>query len=120
MASVMMRILREELKSKAKSVSIDQLNEWKTILNSLKDRYFLIVDLVHKINQLFGLILLALVTSEFVRITNTSFHLLMEFYDNNLEAHIILMTIDFVKETVFFCILVYTPSRIRHEVESMQ
>lgn len=118
MASLMIRVLVEELQSKTNAISSTQFDEWMSFLEKLRTCYLFVIEFVDQISRQFGFVLLVVITSEFVRMTNTSFYLLMEFYNNDYNLHALLITFDFVKETVFFCVMVYIPSRIRDEVFS--
>ncbi len=112
MASAMLRILAEEIVIVAGA----EPSAVGGLLDSWRRRYLLIVHLVHQMSRYFGFVLLVVITTEFVRMTSTSFFLLVDYQSDKWRASTILMTFDFLKETTCFFILLYIPSRIRQEV----
>lgn len=113
MASLMFRILAEEIVVSARAPAAAAVG---ALLDSWRRRYLLIVHLVHQMSRYFGFVLLVVITTEFVRMTSTSFFLLVDYQSNKWRVSTILMTFDFIKETTCFFILVYIPSRIRQQV----
>lgn len=122
MASIMLRIMAEEIQTSIinRPDNYVRLNNWVLMsFDGWRRRYFLVIEFVHQINCHFGFILLVITASEFVRITNTSFQLLIEFLNYSWtlsRMSTILITFDFIKETACFCILLYVPTRIHREV----
>ena len=115
----MLRILVEDIEATTASARLFKSSHWVSSFDSWRRRYLLIVQLVHQMSRYFGFFLLVIITTEFVRMTSTTFFLLMDYQSNNWKATTILMTFDFVKETTSFIILVYIPSRIQQEVNSL-
>lgn len=95
-------------------------DEWLGFLDSFRERYLLLIETVKHTSRHFGLFLLVVITSEFIRITNISFQLLMEFYNNKMTEMTLVVAFDFIKETAYFCLMVYIPSRIQSEVSCLQ
>lgn len=116
MASVMFQIMAEEIDSAKLDSNDCCLMVTTSFIDGWRRRYFLIVEFVDEINRHFGFILLVITASEFVRMTNSSFHLLTEFLGQHWTLSTILVAVDYIKETIGFCFLVYVPSRIYREV----
>lgn len=116
MASVMFQIMAEEIDSAKLDSNDCCLMVTTSFIDGWRRRYFLIVEFVDEINRHFGFILLVITASEFVRMTNSSFHLLTEFLGQHWTLSTILVAVDYIKETLGFCFLVYVPSRIYREV----
>ena len=131
MASVMMRMLADDIRSQRRhhrrlqhcrfrtahqSSCWTGQTDWTSMVDCWRRRYLLTAELVHQTSRNFGFVLLVLITSEFVRMTNTSFNLLTDFNGANWTTLTMLVMLDFFKEIVYLCILLYVPSRISYEV----
>ncbi|KAI9562554.1 hypothetical protein GHT06_010007 [Daphnia sinensis] len=118
MASVLFQIMAEEIDS-TKLEANDDCLVVASFIDEWRRRYFIIVEFVDEISRHFGFLLLVITASEFVRMTNTSFHLLTEFLGHQWTLSTILVAVDYIKETLCFCFLVYVPSRIYYEANDM-
>ncbi|XP_057368100.1 uncharacterized protein LOC130689104 [Daphnia carinata] len=117
MASVVFQIMAEEIDSA--NVDSSDCLAMTYFINQWRRRYFLVVEFVDEMSRHFGVFLLVVTASEFVRMTNTSFHLLTELLGHRWTLSTILIAVDYIKETLCFCFLLYIPSRIYREANDM-
>ena len=113
---VLFRSLHQELLLTIAKMAPNDQEGWLEYLDGFRRRYLLIVDLVSQTSHQFGVLLLTVIGSEFVRITNATFTLLMGFYGHKITGGTLLTALDFFKETAYICLLVSIPSFIQDEV----
>lgn len=107
--SDMFMILAEKVTQQLnKSCKFNQ-TDWSRRLDSWRHQHYTMLQLVDKINNCYGGLLLVLIASSFVMMINRSFLIMRRDLNLNILLHLSILIIEFGH----FTMLIYVPHRIR-------
>lgn len=114
MAATMLQMLGKEMACFISNPTDARPSE--TLISKWNRRYFTIIDLVHQINRCFGCLLLVMVAPAFVRVINTSFHLMIDMKEGQWTINVTIQLVVLFANFLGFTFMANIPHRIRQEV----
>ena len=123
MASIMLDTICKPPKSEEALNQIDLRSNngssvnWGLRLLKWKRKYLIINDLVDQMQRCFGLVLLIITTSQFIRMITSSFKLMRRIRNQDWIDSGYILSLQLI-EFFHFVPLIYTPYRIRQKVKS--
>ncbi|XP_032788724.2 uncharacterized protein LOC116926054 [Daphnia magna] len=117
MASTMMQLLGKEMTHFISDPDVDNdaRTQFDVLISKWNRHYFTIIDLVHQMNRCFGCLLLVMVAPTFVRVINTSFHLMIDMKDGRWTIEVTTQLIVLFFNFVGFTFMANIPHKIRQE-----
>ncbi|XP_057368101.1 gustatory and pheromone receptor 39a-like [Daphnia carinata] len=115
MASTMMQLLGKEMTHFVSDPDGNDTTQFVALISRWSRHYFTIIEFVHQMNRCFGCLLLVMVAPAFVRVINTSFHLMIDMKDGQWTVDVTVQLIVLFFNFVGFTFMTNIPHSIRQE-----